>query len=93
MRVVAGVARRAPGGPPRQSPALRRASGAAGAALIQYGSIRHARGQATSGQTAGMAGLFGSDTGQGRGSRCCTECRRDLWVLGVSQSAPSRATM
>jgi hypothetical protein len=42
---------------------------------------------------AGMAGLFGSDTGQDRGSRCCTECRRDLWVLGVSQSAPSQAAM
>jgi hypothetical protein len=35
----------------------------------------------------------GSDTGQGRVSRCCTECRRDLWVPGVSQSTPSRAIM
>src|ERR1700683_4935201 len=25
-----------------------------------------------------------------RGSRCCTECRRDLWALGVSQ--PTRAS-
>jgi hypothetical protein len=27
------------------------------------------------------------------GSRCYTECRRDLWALGVSQPAPNRATM
>jgi hypothetical protein len=54
---------------------------------FQYGSIRQ---RAAAG---GHGGLIRFGHVPGRGSRCCTECRRDLWVLGVSQSVPSRAIM
>ena len=74
------------------------------ARLIRQGSseARHAEARRGSDSPrlsrADSSGRFDVHSGHGqgrgsRGSRCCTGCRRDLWVLGVSQSAPSRAIM
>jgi hypothetical protein len=49
--------------------------------------------QGSSEASTAELGPRGTSVSATPGSRCYTGCRRDLWALGVSQSAPSRATM